>query len=92
MKLGSVYQDINEPQKSGLSIYPNPATDKITLEISVIPSKSNLSIINLCGHELITCQTTMPKTQIDISNLPNGVYFLRLTNERTVEVGKIIKQ
>jgi len=29
--------------------------------------------------------------QIDISNLPSGVYFVRLTNDNTVAVGKIIK-
>jgi hypothetical protein len=40
----------------------------------------------------MTRQITSPKTQIDISNLPNGVYFVRLTNDKTMEVGKFVKQ
>jgi hypothetical protein len=72
-------------------IYPVPTTDKITIETSTTPVKSHLSIMNLNGQELMTCQITSSKTHLDISNLPGGVYFVRLTSERMVEVGKIIK-
>jgi len=86
-----VIAGINEQQESRLSIYPNPATDKITIETSAIPTKSQLSIMNLSSQEILTRQITEPKTQIDISNLPSGVYFVRLTNDKSVEVGKFIK-
>ena len=52
----------------------------------------SVSIFGIAGQELITCQITEPKTQLDISNLSGGVYFVRVTGERTVEVGKFIKQ
>ncbi|MFH1161452.1 MAG: T9SS type A sorting domain-containing protein [bacterium] len=74
------------------SIYPNPAFTQITIETSAIPIDSKLSILNLNGQKLITRQITEPKTQLDISTLPNGVYIVHLTNDRTVEVRKIIKQ
>jgi hypothetical protein len=92
MKYDSTYSGINEKQESRLSIYPNPATDKITLETTGAVKESNLAIVNAQGQELISRKITEPKTQIDISNLPSGVYFVRLLNEKTVEVGKIIKQ
>jgi photosystem II stability/assembly factor-like uncharacterized protein len=75
-----------------LNIYPNPASTTITIETSDISNKNRLSILNLSGQELITRQITEPKTQIDISTLPSGVYFVRLTVEKTVQVGKFIKQ
>jgi len=75
-----------------LKIYPNPSSDFITIKTSTIPIKSELSICNLHGHELMTRQITEPKTILNISNLPSGVCFLRLTNDRTVEVEKMIKQ
>jgi hypothetical protein len=48
--------------------------------------------MNLHGQALIIRQITEPKTILDISNLPSGFYFVRLTGERTVEVGKFVKQ
>jgi hypothetical protein len=93
MKYDSVYVGINELLKSTLSLYPNPATDNITVEISgKAANGSNLSILNIEGQALIARQITKPKTQIDISLLPSGVYFVRVTGERTVEVGKIVKR
>lgn len=74
------------------SIYPNPTSDFITIEISTIQTQIHLSIMNLNCQQLITRQISEPKTQIDISNLPSGVYFVRLTGEKIVQVGKFIKQ
>jgi hypothetical protein len=83
---------IRELQSSQILIYPNPATDKITIKILGKPAQSGLSNVNIEGQQLITRHITEPKTQINISTMPSGVYFVRLTNERTVEVGKFIKQ
>ena len=92
MKYDSVYMDIKKLIRPGLSIYPNPATDKITIERSTTPVKSQLTMMNLNGEEVLTRNLIKPKTQIDISNLPSGVYFVRVTNDKTVEVGKFIKK
>jgi hypothetical protein len=92
MKYDSIYYEITELQRARISVYPNPATDKITIETSGETQESYLAIVNIDGQEVLTRQITQPKTQIDISNLPSGVYFVRLLNEKTVEVGKIIKQ
>ena len=79
-------------QNGNLTVYPNPASTQITIETSTSPAQSQLSIMNLNGEALITRQITEPKTQIDISSLPNGVYFVRVTNDKTIVTGKIIKQ
>ncbi|MFZ4521768.1 MAG: T9SS type A sorting domain-containing protein, partial [Bacteroidales bacterium] len=81
--------NINNEEK--FSIYPNPASTIITIETTEIYTKSQLSIVNVNGQELITHQIIEPKTQVDISNLPSGVYFVRLTNDRNVTMGKFIK-
>ena len=75
-----------------LKIYPNPSSTEITIQTSETPTKSQLSISNLSGQELIIRQITQPKTQIDISRLHRGVYFVRLTGDKTVATGKIIRQ
>jgi len=92
MKYDSVYFGINELQESRLSLYPNPATDKITVELSGMTQGGNLTIVNIEGQQVMTRQITQPKTQIDISTLPSGVYFARLTEEKTVSIVKFVKQ
>ena len=92
MKYDSVFFGINELQESRSSLYPNPAIDEITLEILGVTKESNLAILNIEGQQLITRQITEPKTQLDISSLPQGVYFVRLTGDKVVRMGKIIKQ
>jgi hypothetical protein len=44
------------------------------------------------GQQLISRQFTESRTQLDISNLPSGVYFVRMTGEKFVALGKFIKQ
>jgi hypothetical protein len=88
----SVYVGINESQESRLLVYPNPATDKITIELAEGQAPSQLSMMNLNGEEVLTRSLIKPKTQIDISNLPSGVYFVRLTNNNTVEVRMFVKE
>ena len=83
---------IRELQSSEISLYPNPATDKITVKTSGITGGGNLAIVNIEGQRLITRQITQPKTQVDISSLPSGVYFVHLISDKTVAVGKLIKE
>jgi hypothetical protein len=74
-----------------LKIYPNPTTNEVTIELSPTSSQGTLSLLNINGQEVMKC-TVRIKTQIDISNLPGGVYFVRVTNDKTVLTGKLIKQ
>jgi len=82
----------NLPFNDIFSLYPNPSSDQVNIVTSAVPAKGQLSILNTSGQQLIISQITEPKTVIDISTLPSGVYFVRVTNDKTVEVGKIIKQ
>jgi photosystem II stability/assembly factor-like uncharacterized protein len=77
---------------ANLKIYPSISSDKITIETRETPASNKLSILNPNGQQLITRPITEPRSVVDISNLPNGVYFVRLTNEKAVEVGKFIKE
>lgn len=89
-KISSVFNPDELP--ISLSVYPNPASGQITIGTSSYHSNSQISILNMTGQILITRQISEPRTVINISALPNGVYFVRLTNDRTVEVGKFVKQ
>jgi len=76
-------------REGSITVYPNPTSTSITL---LTPIKGSLSILNINGKEILHEGITEPKTQLDINNLPSGVYFVKVTGEKTVQVGKFIKQ
>jgi hypothetical protein len=81
-----------DASEASINLYPNPAGSKFTVELAELKQGSWLSVLNVNGQELIKRQITNNKTQIDISNLVAGIYFVRLKNEKMVKVMKIIKK
>jgi len=75
-----------------LMIYPNPASSSITVETSISSSQNTYLIIsNTGGQQLITQPITEPKTEIDISKLPAGIYFVKVWDDDRMVVKKVIK-
>ena len=67
-----------------ISIYPNPATKSITIDLtpldrSVPGGKKIMTILDLNGRELLSSIAGESSTHtIDISSLPRGMYILRI--------------
>lgn len=79
--------------QSSVRIYPNPASTTITISTPTTPDKNTfMTILNISGQVILSRQITETKTQLDIKNLPSGVYFVRITTDATVMVSKFIKQ
>jgi hypothetical protein len=73
--------------KPTFSIFPNPAYDYLTITSTNIITQ--LTITNPLGQTISSQQPHTESTQIDVSNLPAGVYFLRVNN---TEVRKFVKE
>jgi hypothetical protein len=72
---------LNETSRQAISVSPNPTTESIT--ISHQNDKSNqLSclIIDASGREMKSFLLTGTETQIDISDLTPGIYFVKVGN------------
>jgi hypothetical protein len=72
-----------------LSVFPNPTSTSITIETN---TRGTLSIFNLNGQQLLQQQITETNTTIDVCEFNSGVYFVQLTSNKSVQVGKFIKQ
>ncbi|MDD5570945.1 MAG: T9SS type A sorting domain-containing protein, partial [Bacteroidales bacterium] len=88
--IGSINEKANKSENA-ISIYPNPANSNITIGILQIAKENTIIINNVNGQELIKRQTTNDKLLIDVCNLPNGIYFIKVVNENGVSVGKFVK-
>ncbi len=83
-------------ERLSLTIYPNPASGKITVELNGETTKINgeVSIIGITGQELIRQQFTGLKTELNIMALPAGIYFIKLITDNQnapLAVGKFVK-
>ncbi|MDB4334858.1 T9SS type A sorting domain-containing protein [bacterium] len=73
---------LTEQSISSITVYPNPTATSINVE----GSKAIVSIYNLAGNKLITHDLSQSKN-INISQLPNGIYLLRVEG-RSIKVVK----
>ena len=71
----------NQQQTSVVNIYPNPTSDKITIRILEAEASTNIIIKDLNGRK-IWYGAVSNNTQIDVSELPLGIYFLTVTQEK----------
>ena len=75
-----------------LSIYPNPASNWITLETQE-NIKNDINIINVIGEKVYTISKDKfldNYEMINISNLPKGTYIIQLINSQSIINHKII--
>jgi len=79
-----------------LTMYPNPTKGHFTLKTdNEIGDPCNIEICSLAGNILLTKQIVKLSVgyyHMDISHLPAGLYIVKLSGEKQVVVGRILKQ
>jgi len=103
----------NSPNQINLSVYPNPASQMLNVELSlsylhtlaqnstgVLPpiskgegAETELQIINVLGKVIKHLTLTTQNSQIDVSGLANGVYFVQVYEKgKLLTVKKLVKE
>lgn len=79
---------------NSIEVYPNPTSSLINISINNQQGISNYQIMlyDLTGKLLIKEHFTKDLNSIDISSVPNGMYFLSIIENDNRTVKKIIKQ
>ena len=77
-----------------LNVFPNPAKDIITIELQTKCTQNiNINLMTITG-EIISSETSEVTGKftksLDVSELSQGVYFLRITNENGIVNKKIV--
>lgn len=70
-----------ETAENAVSVYPNPASTMLNVHAE---NFDNVQVINFLGQVVYSANVTENDFQINVSNLSNGVYFIRLNGENTV--------
>ena len=80
---------------NALTIYPNPAKEIITVEVpkSIISNNyGSISFYGLTGQELRQQKMQGSTTEINVSSLPTGIYFVKYVSQGYTETGKFVKE
>lgn len=72
-------------------IYPNPNNGNFTIE-STNENIKQLSIVDLTGRIFLVTETENQKVKIDISDIPDGIYFAKVKVDGKTNVLKIVKR
>jgi len=75
--------NLPEVIKSEFSIYPNPVKNLLTVNIQGLPEK--LEISDLSGMVLFKQQNLNQTNQFDCTNIPNGIYLVKVTYKNQVQ-------
>ena len=86
-------------EESGIVVYPNPTTGELKIENGELKIK-NIEIFDLMGKSVATVETRLLRQaqqplaspHLDISGLPAGMYFVRITTENGVITRKVVKR
>ena len=81
---------INEALNKTLQIFPNPFTDRITL--NGLEKQTLIEIHNAFGTKIYQGNTNEQKTEIDLSNYSAGIYFIKIKTSDMEIIKKVIKQ
>jgi len=75
--VGSVHENLTK----SISVYPNPATDKLAIDVDEKTFKpTTYSITNITGQEL--SKGSLTGHFVDVSIFPQGSYFITLTDAK----------
>ena len=89
--------EITAPRSGSVTVFPNPSTELLYVELKDITAKEiHLSIYSADAREITKQKFNNLNQQlsINVSKLPNGIYFLKLRNENGFSISehKILKR
>lgn len=87
------FLSVDQPEKKvSYSVYPNPATNLLTVDVSNIESNTVLKIYDIVGKEVKSIELINGKNQMDVSNLNSGIYFYTIfkDNKSIIETKKLV--
>jgi hypothetical protein len=83
----------NETEKLDFSVFPNPASNLVTLNFkqTKFAGYRKIEILNILGETVLLQQAIEQLVSIDLSSLQSGIYILRVSDNTKYVCRKVIK-
>jgi len=84
--------DLRQPSMiNRFEVYPNPVKVFFNVRLSQTEDYSPIEIFDMTGKVVKEVIITKPSSQIDISDLPDGVYFISVKESKNKSLLKVVK-
>ncbi|MVT08209.1 T9SS type A sorting domain-containing protein [Chitinophaga tropicalis] len=78
--------------KSKVSAFPNPVTDMLKVQLTDDQKESRIFLLNSNGQVVFFGRTVNSLYNISMSELPTGIYYLKIEKEGKSTVTKVVKR
>lgn len=75
----------NNISNEGFRVYPNPAQQTLNIELEKSANSESVIIYNMMGHEIKHCILKESKININVSDWPAGMYFVKVEGAYATE-------
>lgn len=82
-------ENIFQEKLNSIKIFPNPVSNTLNIEAKYPVEKVIIS--DILGKQISLINNNTEQTQIDVSGLPRGVYFVTVMSKSESHVAKVIK-
>jgi hypothetical protein len=77
---------------NNVTIFPNPTNEQIQIEIPVGFNISFIEIYTMQGNLAKSQRTENSQNKVDVGDLPDGIYIIRMHSDNGVVMKKMVKQ
>ena len=81
---------VNKAQLLNFSMYPNPSSGHVNLQLPSGNYRAQVKVYDYLGKTLIQNSINSQNTNLNISNLSAGIYFVRIQSDSKVGTKKLV--
>ena len=81
---------VRDPLVKNFKVYPNPVKDILFIEGNT--PIEQVEIINQIGQNMLEIKNSATNSELDLTKLSAGIYFVKLTSDSKSEIHQIIKK
>lgn len=83
---------VSDPDASNIHVFPNPGQGMLTLQLPESNEDFQLEVVNATGKRVLNQTLRAGESRFDLTEQPDGIYFLRLRSADEVYEMKYVKQ
>lgn len=89
--IGLGVNNVSASTDNNITIYPNPASTALSIKINSVTEHAFVTVYNALGQMVVEpTEIAKNSAEINVNNLPKGVYFLKTTNGKETSTSKFV--